>query len=113
MTTGAVNSASYPTLAYAWDKIVAWSSDAQAFGALSPEDQRTYQMLFGIKVLCAFVIFFLASALAGKAQAFATLRKNARTTLTLLLLLAVLVLICATLMRFLPLHPTVQPLIMP
>lgn len=77
-----------------------------------PEDKRTYHMLFGIKVLCAFVIFFLASALAGRSAVFAPIRKNARTTITLLLLLAGLVVICSTLLRFLPLHPAV-PLVIP
>jgi len=78
-----------------------------------PEDQRTYQMLFGIKVLCAFVIFFLASALTGRAAAFAPLRTHARITLTLLLLLAALVVICASLMHFLPLHPMVPVPLLP
>lgn len=69
-----------------------------------PDDQRTYQMLFGIKVLCAFGIFFLASALAGQAKVFAPIRKNARVAVTVLLLLAGLVVVCATLMHMLPLH---------
>ena len=62
-------------------------------------------MIFGIKVLAAFVIFFLASALAGRTATFARLRKNARVTVTLLLLLGLLVVICSTLLRFLPMHP--------
>ena len=71
-----------------------------------PDDKRTYHMLFGIKVLCAFAIFFLASALTGQAKAFAPIRKNARVSVTILLLLAALVIVCATLMHFLPLHST-------
>jgi hypothetical protein len=74
-----------------------------------PEDQRLYHMLFGIKVLCACIIFFLASALAGTSPAFAPIRKNARTCVTLLLLLAGLVIVCSTLLRFLPLHPMAAP----
>ena len=70
-----------------------------------PDDKRIYHMLFGIKVLCAFIIFFLASALAGRAKAFEPIRKNARTTITFLLLLGGLVVICSTLLRFLPLQP--------
>jgi hypothetical protein len=76
-----------------------------------PEDKRTYHMLFGIKALCAFVIFFLASALAGRSAIFAPIRKNARTSITLLLLLAGLVVICSTLLRFLPLHPAVPAVV--
>ncbi|HVT82298.1 MAG TPA: hypothetical protein VHM90_16770 [Phycisphaerae bacterium] len=69
-----------------------------------PDDKRIYHMLFGIKVLCAFIIFFLASALAGRSAAFAPFRRNARTTITFLLLLGALVVICSTLLRFLPLQ---------
>src|SRR5262249_48962386 len=48
-----------------------------------PEDKQLYHMLFGIKVLAAFAIFFLASALAGRSAVFAPIRKNARTSITL------------------------------
>ena len=74
----------------------------------SPEDKKTYHMLFGIKTLCAFGIFFLASALAGRSKTFAAIRQKARVYITLLLLLATLVLVCSTLLRFLPLRPA-QP----
>ena len=68
----------------------------------SPHDKQTYHMLFGIKVLSAFIIFFLASALAGRSKALAAIRKNARTAVTILLLLGGLVLVCATLMHYQP-----------
>ena len=74
-------------------------------GFIDENDKRLYHMLFGIKVLAAFIIFFLASALAGRSATFAPLRKNARVTISLLLLLALLVVICSTLLRFLPMHP--------
>ena len=61
-------------------------------------------MLFGVKVLCAFGIFFLASALAGESAVFAPIRKHARTSVTLLLVLAALVVACSTLLKFVPLH---------
>ncbi len=69
-----------------------------------PEDQKIYQMLFGINMLAALGMFFLASALAGRAAVFAPIRKNARVAITLLLLLSFLAIICATLMHMLPLH---------
>ena len=69
------------------------------------QSKRIYHMLFGIKMLAAFAIFFLASALSGRTQTFAPIRKNARLYVTVLLLLGVLVLICATLMHMLPLQP--------
>jgi len=72
----------------------------------SPEDRKLYHMIFGIKVLCALIIFFLASALAGRAKVFEPIRKNARVYLTVVLLLGGLVLVCATLLHYLPLpHP--------
>jgi len=37
-----------------------------------------YHALFGIKVLAAFVVFFLASALTGRTAAMAPIRANAR-----------------------------------
>ncbi len=73
-------------------------------GFESSEDKRLYHMLFGIKVLAAFGMFFLASALAGRAQTFAPIRKNAKLFTTIFLLLAALVITCATLMRYLPTH---------
>ena len=69
-----------------------------------PEDKQLYHLLFGIKVLSAFVIFILASALAGRSAMFAPIRRNARTSITLLLLLGALVVVCATLMHLLPTH---------
>src|SRR4051812_40718305 len=57
----------------------------------STQDKQTYHMLFGIKVLASFILFFLASALVGRSKALEPLRKNARTTVTIVLLLAGLV----------------------
>ena len=71
---------------------------------MGAEDRKLYHMIFGIKVLGAFVLFFLASALAGRAKAFAGIRKNARITLVLVLLLGAVVVLCATLLHYLPLH---------
>jgi uncharacterized membrane protein len=72
----------------------------------NPEDKRLYHMIFGIKMLAAFAIFFLASALAGRTQTFAPIRKKAKTSLTLLLLLAALLLICSSTLRYLPRNST-------
>jgi uncharacterized membrane protein len=71
----------------------------------SPEDKKVYHMLFGVKMLAAFGTFFLASALAGRTKTFAPIRLKADVYVTFLLLLGMLALICATLLRFLPLHP--------
>lgn len=68
----------------------------------APADKRLYHMIFGIKMLLAFAIFFLASALPGRTATFAPIRKNARLWLVVLLVLAALLLFCSNLLRFLP-----------
>lgn len=62
-----------------------------------------YHMLFGIKFLLAFVIFFLASALTGRSPAFARLRENARFWLTLNMILAIIVVCISGVLRAIPL----------
>ncbi|HVX63635.1 MAG TPA: hypothetical protein VHC19_23640 [Pirellulales bacterium] len=62
-----------------------------------------YHMLFGIKFLLAFVIFFLASALTGRSPAFAKIRENARFWLTLNMILAILVVCISGVLRGIPL----------
>lgn len=62
-----------------------------------------YHMLFGIKFLLAFAIFFLASVLTGRSPAFAKLRENARFWLTLNMTLAVIVVCISGVLRAIPL----------
>jgi uncharacterized membrane protein len=52
---------------------------------------KAYHPIMGIKILVALAVFFLASALAGRAAAFARLREQAGTWLPVLLLLGTLV----------------------
>lgn len=52
-----------------------------------------YHALFGIKFLLAMAIFFVASALVGRSEAYAKMRENRRFWLTLNLVLAI-VLVC-------------------
>ncbi len=66
---------------------------------MGEEDKKLYHMLFGIKVLAAFAIFFLASALAGRTAGLAPIRKNAKLWLGVLLLLAGVIVVCAGIMR--------------
>lgn len=47
-----------------------------------------YHMLVGIKILLAMVLFFLASALVGRSARLKGLRERARTTVTVMLILA-------------------------
>ena len=54
-----------------------------------------YNALMGIKILLAFGIFFLASALTGRVAAFECIRKNAKLWLGITILLGVLVVVIA------------------
>ncbi len=49
---------------------------------------KLYHMLMGIKILLAFVVFFYASALAGRAKAFERIRKNGKFWMTFNLIAA-------------------------
>lgn len=61
-----------------------------------------YHMLFGVKFLLAFAIFFLASVLTGRSPAFAKMRENARKWLTLNLVLAIVVVCISGVLRAIP-----------
>ena len=50
-----------------------------------------YHAIFGIKLLAALLIFFLASALVGKSEGFAGLRRAANRWLSVILVLAGLI----------------------
>lgn len=52
---------------------------------------RLYHPLIGVKILLAFAIFFLASALVGRSRAFDGLRKNSKTWLGVIVLLATII----------------------
>ncbi|HEV3341392.1 MAG TPA: hypothetical protein VG125_13570 [Pirellulales bacterium] len=61
-----------------------------------------YHGLFGVKFLLALVIFFLASALTGRAAALARFRQNAKLWLSVNLTLAVIVVCISGVLRFIP-----------
>lgn len=50
-----------------------------------------YHALMGIKILLAFGIFFLASALVGRSKAFDGMRKNAKSVQLIMILLAAVI----------------------
>ena len=60
-------------------------------GMQSGVDPMPYHAFFGIKVLAAFVIFFLASALTGKSAAFDAIRAHPKKWLSLMLVLAAMI----------------------
>lgn len=53
--------------------------------------QPLYHALMGTKILLAFVVFFIASALVGKSAAFQKIRENRKTWLKILVLLSAVV----------------------
>ncbi len=53
--------------------------------------QGSYHMLMGIKILLAFVVFFFASALAGRSKGLASIRNNAKRWLAVTILLSAVV----------------------
>lgn len=64
-----------------------------------------YHALFGIKFLLAMGIFFLASALVGRSEAYGAIRRQAGNWLTVNLLLAVLVVCISGALRHIELSP--------
>ncbi|HUQ71536.1 MAG TPA: hypothetical protein VM165_18555 [Planctomycetaceae bacterium] len=59
----------------------------------SPADafRKQYHMLVGIKILLAFAVFFLGSALVGRSKAFAGMRQKAPQWLGVILLLGAVI----------------------
>lgn len=58
-----------------------------------------YHMLMGIKILLAFVVFFLASALAGRSAALEFIRKKSKFYLCLTVTLATIVVVIAGILK--------------
>lgn len=69
-----------------------------------------YHALLGVKILAAFGLFFLASALAGRSKAFEHFRVNAKKWVTVNVALGIIILLCAGIIHMLPNKPlTVVP----
>lgn len=66
--------------------------------------KRLYHGLFGVKVLLALVIFFLASALTGRSPKLAPIRQNAKLWLSVNMALAIVVVGISGVLRFIPIH---------
>lgn len=64
----------------------------RVFAEASHKGDALYHALLGTKIILALVIFFIASALVGRAAAFEGLRKNAPKWLLVNLLLAAIIL---------------------
>jgi len=58
-----------------------------------------YHMLMGIKILLALIVFFIASVLPGRIPAFAGMRRNAKTWLSVAILCSTAVVIIAGVLK--------------
>lgn len=66
------------------------------------QGQPTYDMMMGIKILLALIVFFLASALTGKSAVFQKIRDNAKMWLTITLLIGAAIVGIASYLRMMP-----------
>lgn len=69
------------------------------------QGQPLYHALMGVKIMLAFVVFLIASALTGKSAAFAKLRENAGMWLGINVLLALTIVLLGAILRSIPLTP--------
>lgn len=65
--------------------------------------QPVYHSLLGIKVLLALVLFFFATAIAGRSKAFAGLKANRTRWMTFNIVLAGVIVLISNVLKFLPL----------
>ncbi|MCB9853159.1 MAG: hypothetical protein H6819_08685 [Phycisphaerales bacterium] len=66
------------------------------------QGQSRYDMLMGIKILLALVVFFIASALTGQSPAFQKIRDNRKFWLTINVLLGAAIVLVAGYLRTMP-----------
>jgi uncharacterized membrane protein len=69
---------------------------------------RLYNILFGVKVVLALAVFFLASAMTGRSEALVKFRENLKLWITVNLLLGILIVCIAGQMRMMHAGPTVS-----
>lgn len=81
----------------------------KTFKAPNPKLPGYYHMLFGIKFMLAFGIFFLASALSGRSEGMRKFRENSRTWLTVTLVLATILVGISGVMRSTHTGPNIEP----
>jgi len=80
-------------------KTPAWDGWRQSYNSL-------YQFVFGAKFALAMVVFFIASALAGRGEATKKFRQDAKWWMTVNLILALIVVVLSGVLRFTHVGPT-------
>lgn len=64
--------------------------------------QSAYNAMMGVKILLAFAVFFLASAMTGKSPAFEGMRKKRKRWMTVNVLLAFVIIAIGAVLRAMP-----------
>lgn len=64
--------------------------------------QSTYHMIFGVKLLAALTVFFLAIALTGKSAAFAPIRQQRIRWTGVICMLGLLIILLSGVLRYFP-----------
>ncbi|GAB4153140.1 MAG: hypothetical protein Tsb009_29400 [Planctomycetaceae bacterium] len=67
-----------------------------------------YHALLGTKMILAFIVFFLASALTGRAAAFEGIRKNSKKWLLVTILLGLVVVLISGYVKIAPIPPVAE-----
>jgi uncharacterized membrane protein len=80
-------------------KTAPWEQWRQSYNSL-------YQFVFGAKFALAIVVFFIASALAGRGEATKKFRQDAKWWMTVNLILALIVVVLSGVLRFTHVGPT-------
>lgn len=80
-------------------KTAPWDQWRQTYNSL-------YQFVFGAKFALAMVVFFIASALAGRGEATKKFRQDAKWWMTVNLILALIVVVLSNVLRFTHVGPT-------
>lgn len=64
--------------------------------------QGAYHALMGVKILMAFAVFFLASALMGRAKAFESIRAKRKRWIVVNILLSLAIVVLGAILRAMP-----------
>jgi uncharacterized membrane protein len=95
LASGLYNLIQFLRLSHTWG--AAWESGSH--------NSVLYQILFGVKFVLALAVFFIASAVTGRSEAFARFRENAKFWITMNLLLGVLIVCISGQMRMMHIGP--------
>ncbi len=98
LVSGLYNLIQFVRLSHTWG--AAWESGSH--------NSLLYQILFGVKIVLALAVFFIASAVTGRSEVFARFREHAKLWITLNLLLGVLIVCISGQMRMMHIGPNVE-----